>query len=307
MELSAVVSTLNDRERLLTCLDALDERTPSSTEVIVVNGPSSDGTSGAVRERDDVDVLVEISERNPNVSRNAGLGVASGDVVAFLSSEHAVEAGWYSAIERTIENGADVATGPVTGDDRFGGVDPRRPRTIAGRDVTLFDGDNVAFARTVLKALDGFDEYLEVGGARDCAHRVAGLGFDVGWAMEMAVRREIGTDGGQPDADLDPASDWGAIYQSIAYRLAKNYGPRPSVVVRTLGSAIRDGVVTVRGVVSGDSTPTEWLSDGTDVAASAGSGLRDGIYARYSDRSARRNPYGLSARHNRAVQLYDRR
>jgi len=84
MELSVVVSTLNDRERLLSCLDALTERTPSSTEVIVVNGPSSDGTTGVVRDSGDVDVLVEISERNSSVSRNAGLEVATGDIVAFL-------------------------------------------------------------------------------------------------------------------------------------------------------------------------------------------------------------------------------
>lgn len=307
MELSVIVSTLNDRERLLASLDALEERTPASTEIVVVNGPSSDGTSGVVRERDDVDVLVEISERNANVSRNAGLGVSTGDVVAFLDSAFVVEAGWYRAIERTIDgnDGANVVTGPVTGGDRFDGGDPRRPRTVAGRDVTLFDGDNVAINRTVLEALDGFDEYLEVGGARDCAHRLAGLGFEVDWAMEMAVRQAADTDGGQPDSDLEP--DWGTVYRALAYRLAKNYGPRPAVIGRTAGSAIRDGVLNVREIVAGDSTPTDWLSDGTDVAANAAEGLRDGLFARYRDRSARRNPNGLSARHDRAVRVYDRR
>ncbi|EMA41813.1 glycosyltransferase family 2 protein [Halobiforma nitratireducens] len=301
MELSVVVSTLNDREQLLASLDALHDGTPSSTEVIVVNGPSSDGTTGMVRDREDVDVLVEISERNPNVSRNAGLRVATGDVVAFLDGEYAVEPGWHSAVERSIDDGADVVTGPVTGENRFDTADPRTPKTIARRDVTLFDGDNVAFDRTVLEALDGFDEYLDVDGARDCAHRVAGMGFDVDWTMEMAVRREVGTDGGRAEPD------WGVTYRALGYRLAKNYGPRPTVVARTVGSAIRDGAMTVRGIVSGDATPTGWLSNGTDVVANAAAGLRDGIRARYSDRSARRNPNGLSMRHDRAVRVYDRR
>ncbi|WP_121742474.1 glycosyltransferase family 2 protein [Natronorubrum halophilum] len=297
MELSVVVSTLNDRERLLSCLDALAERTPPSTEVIVVNGPSSDGTTGVVRERTDVDVLVEISERNPNVSRNTGFRTATGDTVAFLDGEYAVEHSWYDAIDRSIADGADVVTGPVTG----GGTDYdlRTPRTVAGRDVIHFDGDNVAFDRTVLEALDGFDEYLEVGGERDCAHRVAGFGFDTVWDAELAARCEVGTDGGQPDPD------WGATYCSLSYRLAKNYGPRPTVGARVVGSALRDGFAGVRGVLSGDETPTGWISNGTDVISSAARGVRDGLRARYADRSAQRNPNGLSARHDRAVQLYD--
>ncbi|RQH03223.1 glycosyltransferase family 2 protein [Natrarchaeobius oligotrophus] len=298
MELSVVVSTLNDREQLLSCLDALAERTPPSTEVIVVNGPSSDGTSGIVRERADVDVLVEISERNPNVSRNAGLGVATGDVVAFLDGECTVEASWYDAIERSLETECDVVTGPITGRKSIG---DDGTRTVVRRRVTFFDADNVAFDRTVLSALDGFDEYLEDDGARDCAHRVAGLGFEVSWEGEMAVRSEIGADGGTPTVD------WGARYRSLSYRLAKNYGPRPSVVARTVASALRDGVGGVRRVVSGEETPTGWVADGIDVVTNAAAGLRDGLRARYADRSARRNPNGLSVRHDRAVRLYDRR
>jgi glycosyltransferase involved in cell wall biosynthesis len=72
MQLSVVVPTLNDREHLGATLDALAERVPSA-EVIVANGPSTDGTTGMVRDRDDVDLLVEVSDRVPNVVRNAGI------------------------------------------------------------------------------------------------------------------------------------------------------------------------------------------------------------------------------------------
>ncbi|ELZ13957.1 family 2 glycosyl transferase [Haloterrigena salina JCM 13891] len=299
MELSVVVSTLNDRERLLSCLDALSERMPSATEIVVVNGPSSDGTTGVVRDRSDVDVLVEISERNPNVSRNAGLRAATGDVVAFLDGEYAIEYSWYDAVERAIADGTDVVTGPVTGGELD--YDLQNPRTVAGRSVTHFDGNNVAFDRTVLEALDGFDEYLEVGGERDCAHRLAGLGFETEWDAGMAARCEVGTDGGQTDRD------WGNTYRSRAYRLAKNYGVRLTTVGRIVGSALRDGTAGVRDVVTGDATPTDWVGNGTDVVANAAGGLRDGLRARWADRSSRRNPNGLSKRHDRAVRVYDRR
>ena len=300
MELSVVISTLNDREQLLASLDALSNRTPDNTELIVVNGPSSDGTTGAVRERDEVDVLVEISERNPSVSRNAGLEVARGNVIAFLGGEYAVDPTWYDAIESAISRGAEVVTGPVSG-GAIPSINPKRPKTVARRHVTHFDGNNVAFDRTVLDALDGFDEYVTSGGARDCAHRVAGLGFDVTWNAEMSVRSDVGTDGGQS------AGEPGEAYRSIAYRLTKNYGPRPTVVVRSVGSAIQGGINSARSVASGDGTPTDWAGNGTTVVTNLLVGFRDGMRARYADRTSCKNPHGLSARHDRAVRLYDRR
>lgn len=299
--LSVVVPTLNDREQLLPCLDSIRERTPSSTEVIVVNGPSSDGTTGAVRDRDDVDVLVEISERNPSVSRNAGITVASGDVVAFVGNEYTIAESWYDAIETAIASGADVVTGPIVGGADSSRDDSKRATTVAGRTVSRFDGDNVAFDRTVLEALDGFDEYLVVGGDRDCAHRIGALGFDVIWSGEMAARNEFGTDGGRPDAQ------WGEIYRSLGYRLAKNYGLRPTVFARTIGSAVRDGYRSTRAVAIGEATPTGWFGNGVDVLSSTLGGLTDGVRARLDDRSRRRNPNGISTRHDRAVRLYDRR
>lgn len=108
MDLSVVLPTLNGRDRLATSLDALAEHAPDA-EVVVVNGPSADGTTGMVRERDDVDVLVEISDRNLNVARNAGLEVAGGDVVALLRYDLSVESSWLSALEAGIADG-DVVT-----------------------------------------------------------------------------------------------------------------------------------------------------------------------------------------------------
>ncbi len=299
MELSVVVSTLNNREQLLSSLDALDDQLPSETELIVVNGPSSDGTTGVVRDRDDVDVLVEISERNPNVSRNAGFEIATGEVVAFLGSEYVVETGWYDALSAALDAGTDVVTGPLSGPD--GASDDESPSTAGGRGIASIEGDNAAFDRTVLEALDGFDEYLTLDGASDCAHRVAGLGFDVTWSPEMGARSDVGADGGRADPD------WGGVYRSLAYCQTKNHGPRPTVLARTVGSAIRDGVAGVRGLLAGEETPTGWFADGTAVVANAAAGFRDGLRARYADRSARRNPNGVSTRHDRAVRIYDRR
>jgi glycosyltransferase involved in cell wall biosynthesis len=302
MNLSVVVPTLNGRDRLAACLDALADVAPTA-EVVVVNGPSADGTTGMVRDRSDVDVLVEVSARTLNVARNAGIELATGDGVAFLRHDVVVEPGWLTAVEDGLDE-ADAVTGPVRQSLRAGATsESSEARTIAGREVTYFAGGNVAFTRRALEDLDGFDEYLETGGARDVAHRLAGLDRDVTWRAEMDARSEGET---EPDGGRD-TGEWGWKYRALAYRLAKNYGVRPTVLRRTAGHAVEDGLTAAREVLDGEARPTVWAGAGRAVAGGIATGISDGLVARARDRTERRNPHGVSARKDRAVACYDRR
>ncbi|MFB6143379.1 MAG: glycosyltransferase family 2 protein [Halorientalis sp.] len=297
MDLSVVVPTLNARDQLAGCLDAIAEHVPDA-EVVVVNGPSADGTTGMVRDREDVDVLVEVADRRLNVARNAGIDRASGDVVALLNYDLAVTEGWLDALAAGID-GADVVTGPTLQELTTGvATEEVESSTVAGRSVTYFNGDNVAFRRAALDALDGFDEYLETGGARDAAHRLAGMDYTVAWEPEMCARRGFSADGGVTAGDL------GWKYRSLAYRLAKNYGVRPTVVRRLLSHGVKDAVGALREVAAGADPPSSWLGNGRDVLTGMARGLKDGVAARWRDRSPRRNPCGRSSRTDRAVAVY---
>jgi hypothetical protein len=300
MDLSVIVPTLNTREELSGCLDALAERTPDA-EVIVVNGPSADGTSGMVRDRDDVDVLVEIPDRTINAARNVGIDYAGGDAVAFVDPTLCIAAEWADAVaEQLAEH--DAVTGPTNTQLRAGMVTEEvESRTIAGREVTYFNDCNVAFRREPLVELDGFDEYLQVGGTRDFAHRFAGAGFEVAWDGRMSVRREVGADGGERE------TDWGRKYRSLAYRLVKNYGLRPTAVRRLCSHAGGDTASELRDVLAGENRPSYWLGSSRDVVVNALRGVVDGLLARRRDRTGRRNPYGRSSRSERPVAVYDRR
>jgi glycosyltransferase involved in cell wall biosynthesis len=300
MELSVVIPTLNGRDHLAGTLDTLAAHAPDA-EIVVVNGPSADGTTGMVRDRDDVDVLVEISDRTLNVSRNAGIRAASGDVVAFLRHDLAVEESWPDAIEAGLADAA-VVTGPVH-ETLPAGMTTTEPETreIRGRDVTYFNGGNVAFRVEVLDALDGFDEYLETGGARDVAHRLAGASHGVAWEPEMCVQTEYEADGGVSERDH------GWKYRALTYRLVKNYGLRPTIVRRIAAHAGSDAVAAAREVLAGDATPTGWIGTGRDVVVGIATGWSDGLVARARDRTSARNPHGCSKRADRAVATYDRR
>jgi len=125
MDVSVVVPTLNGREQLAAALDTIAEHAPS-VEVVVVNGPSADGTSGMVRDRDDVDVLVDLDERNINVARNAGLERAGGDVVAYVEYDLVIEEGWLVALREGL------AAVPAVGDERGAVTGPTHRRLRAG-------------------------------------------------------------------------------------------------------------------------------------------------------------------------------
>ncbi len=293
-----VVPTLNAREELAGCLDALAERVPDA-ETVVVNGPSVDGTSGMVQARADVEVLVEVADRTINAARNIGVDHATGDAVAFVDHRLRVADEWGRAIRNGLRS-ADAVTGPTNTQLRAGLVtEEPESRSIKGREVTYFNAGNVALRREPLTALDGFDEYLDVGGARDFAHRLAGAGFAVEWDDRMSVRRELGADGGERD------SDPGWKYRSLSYRLVKNYGLRPTVLRRVCRHAGADGLAELRAVLGGEQGPSVWLAGGRDVAVNTVRGVKDGLLARRLDRSERRNPYGRSARSDQPVAVYD--
>jgi hypothetical protein len=172
---------------------------------------------------------------------------------------------------------------------------------IRGREVAYFNGGNAAFRAEALDRIDGFDEYLETGGARDAAHRLAALDCDVEWHSEMCVRTEYEADGGVTDRD------YGWKYRALAYRLAKNYGLRPTVLRRIVSHAGSDALAAARDVIAGDATPTNWFGTGRDVVVGMATGYSDGLVARARDRSPARNPHGCSKRADRAVATYDRR
>lgn len=296
MELSVVVPTLNGREQLGGCLDALTEHT-EGVETVVVNGPSADGTTGMVKARDDVDMLVEISDRNVNVARNAGLASASHDNVAIVSYDRQVSTDWFDIVTDRFKDGAAVVTGPSRG-GRNGQTEPT-DRLIGGRTVKYCNGGNMALSAEVVDALDGFDERIAVGGARDLSHRLAGHDFEVVWETDASVSAPCATDGGSVDHDRRE------LYFSLSYQLAKNYGLRPSAIGKSLWDAGGDAVRTAIDVLRGNDDPSNWLGEGRSAVTGLASGYRHGLRARLDDRTPRRNPNGISARKDRAVRAYD--
>lgn len=313
MPLSVVIPSYNQRGQLTACLDALGTLDDDDHEVIVVNGPSTDGTSGAMEQREDVDCLLECSSRNLNVARNIGLREASRDYVAFLSPQYRVTEGWARAILETLEGHVDAVSGPT------GPGDEAPPDEIGDRPATdelTITGGNMALTRGAVTALDGFDEYLDIGGTRDIYRRLTHEGLHLVWHPDMRVEPIYPADdnpegdGGLPPAGWQDRRDpgWGVRYRSRAYLEVKNDGLRPGVIARLAGAALRDGSSAAADVLRGNGQPTAWMGNGVSVVRNVIVGIRDGRAARRADRTPARNPHGLSrADEDRIAARIDRR
>lgn len=131
------------------------------------------------------------------------------------------------------------------------------------------------------------------------AHRLAGLGRSVEWDRDMAVVRDEALDGGVPE------TEWDWKYRSLAYRLVKNYGPRPTILGRLAAHAGRDAIDELRRVLGGEASPSRWLGTGRTVLTNLAVGSKDGLAARRADEAPRRNPRGVSARAEPAVRVRD--
>ena len=304
MDLTVVVPTLNARDRLATSLDALADHAPDA-EIVVVNGPSSDGTSGMVRDHPAPDVLVELSERNLNTARNAGIAAADGDVVAFVSHDSRIEAGWSETVVGAIDGGADVLTGPV---HRCvdGGVTTESLETasMGPRSIRYFDGGNVAFTRSTIETLDGFDQHLHTGAARDAAHRLAGMDVTVEWEPGMVVLRQETDDLIHRIGEDELPTMLGLKYHSLGYRLGKNYGLRGRSVTSVVRHLFEEAADEGWNVFRGETRASEWVATGRSVLTNLLKGTQDGLTARMKDRSPTRNPHGVSAGSHPPVATY---
>jgi len=110
------------------------------------------------------------------------------------------------------------------------------------------------------------------------------------------VRREFEADGGIRERD------WHWKYRSLAYRMVKNYGLRPTVARRLVNHAGSDAVAALKGVAQGNTAPSQWFSTGRDVVRGIATGSKDGVISRYRGGE---NPNGRSVRADRAVAVYD--
>lgn len=188
---TVVICTHNQTERLARCLASLERmEQPAGAgrpEILVVdNAPPNDATECLVRLSAGVRYVQELRQ-GLDFARNRAIAEATGEILAFLDDDVVADRFWYQALLEAIAQapGAGAVTGSLLPFElettaqvlfeRRGGF--RRGfeyRCYAGQDLPgnplypcgagIFGtGGNMAFRRSVLQELGGFDEALDTG------------------------------------------------------------------------------------------------------------------------------------------------
>jgi glycogen(starch) synthase len=181
LSFSIVVCTYNRAALLANTLDSLQRlRYPAGFEIIVVNGPSSDDTSAVIDAWRGRIRSARCALANLAMSRNIGIGLARGDIVAFIDDDALAEPEWLAQLAAAYDEpqvGAaggivightgrepqyEYATANRLGGAAWAGRGPSPHLCFPGSfEFPYLQGTNASFRRTALLELGGFDEEFE--------------------------------------------------------------------------------------------------------------------------------------------------
>lgn len=208
---SIIINTYNRAPYLERLLASFNHLTYEHFEVVVVNGPSTDGTGALLQKYIDRIKVVDCPTGNLSLSRNLGIAAAAGDIVLFIDDD-ALPAGvdWLDQIVAAFE--ADSAgrlgaagggalhrdtdyyefEGGLTSDyglQVFRSAEPGPQADTAQQWVRRTVGCNSAFRRSALQKIGGFDEYFTYYlDESDVCLRLARQGYAVAYLPDCAVR-----------------------------------------------------------------------------------------------------------------------
>lgn len=174
---SIVINTCNRATTLRSALHGLNGLRYDAFEVVVVNGPSTDGTDAVLAEWSNRLKLRHCPDQNLAVSRNIGIAAAAGDIVAFIDDDAVPHPDWLARLASQYADPAVGAVGGFTVDntgtrwqarktlcDRFGNAHPvsdffdERPLNRPGSPFyPSLLGTNSSFRMAALRQVGGFD------------------------------------------------------------------------------------------------------------------------------------------------------
>lgn len=210
---TVIVCTRDRPDNLRACLAAIARLDYPDLEVIVVDNAPTDGASRAVVEHAGVRYVLEQRAGLDN-ARNSGLAAATGDVVAYTDDDALPEPGWLRALVLAFESPSVAASAGLVIPSELDtpaqrlfenvyrgmgkGYDQRllggRNHRHALRPEHVGTGCNMAFRRSVLVELGGFDPALDVGtetgggGDLDAFVRVMERGGVIAYRPDAVVR-----------------------------------------------------------------------------------------------------------------------
>jgi glycosyltransferase involved in cell wall biosynthesis len=206
---SIVICTYNRSDFLDRCLDYLQYQTNQNFEVIVVNGPSTDGTDEVLDRYKDRVKIGRNPERNLSASRNIGIELSDGDIVAFIDDDAIPFDDWVDTQLREF-NQRPLTLAALGGPAYYAGTLEFQAQDIginrfaetqvnidsgqigtAGWERSLL-GTNTCFRNDILRSNLGFDEQFDYFlDESELCFRLQSKKCIVGYCPDLFLRHEF--------------------------------------------------------------------------------------------------------------------
>lgn len=194
--ISVVVCAFNEAGLIGRCLASLERCEYPELEVIVCDDGSTDQTLEVARTFPFT--VLPLSHGGLGRARNAGIEAASGEIVAFLDADAECHPEWPYRLALALDEQGVGATG---GPDILPTAPPFLERAVAaspgGPQHVLVSscradhlpGCNIAFRRTALEEIGGFDQaFTSAGGDVDACWRLLDAGHEIAFSPAAQVR-----------------------------------------------------------------------------------------------------------------------
>ncbi len=245
VDVSVVICTFNRKVWLSKCLLSLSSEPRSGMEIVVVDGPSNDGTREMLEQMDSEGRLVLLRQpalEGISAARNLGLEAAKGRIVCFIDDDATIEPGWLEAITAPY---SDPKVGGVGGPvlDLKGALvmgrnavsemgewyDSSKGQDVSGLSPVMV-GCNMSFRADALIVVGGFDRKIRFHqDETDACLRVLSAGYDIKYVDGARVRHAWCEGSYRKDRMLwylRLRYLWG---RNTAYLVSKNFGERVSM------------------------------------------------------------------------------
>jgi GT2 family glycosyltransferase len=179
--ISVIVCSCNGARTIEDCCNGLRQLDYPNFEVIVVDDGSTDRTGAIAREHGFR--VIRTTNRGLSSARNAGLEVATGEIVAYIDDDARPDPQWLtylaSTFMRTTHAGAGGPSIAPPGDGQIADCVANAPGNpthvlLSDHEAEHIPGCNMAFRKAALEAVGGFDPQF----------RAAGDDVDVCWRLQ---------------------------------------------------------------------------------------------------------------------------